>query len=285
MAPAARQRPAVAAPVPQPADKPLSSAWAAALGATTTMQNGEKPGEPARRAPRRPVKVQPDRPPRALFCLGLKNPLRQACIRIVEWKPFETLILLTIFANCAALAVYTPYPNGDSNNTNSILERIEYIFLVIFTTECVMRIIAYGFVLHPGAYLRNVWNILDFSIVVIGIVSTALSSLIEEGFDVKALRAFRVLRPLRLVSGVPSLQVVLNSILRAMVPLLHIALLVIFVIIIYAIIGLELFKGKLHQTCFHNVTGKEARNVLFEMKHAVCSSTRWWAYGGSSSTR
>ncbi|XP_037069843.1 muscle calcium channel subunit alpha-1-like isoform X3 [Pollicipes pollicipes] len=220
------------------------------------MQNGEKPGEPARRAPRRPVKVQPDRPPRALFCLGLKNPLRQACIRIVEWKPFETLILLTIFANCAALAVYTPYPNGDSNNTNSILERIEYIFLVIFTTECVMRIIAYGFVLHPGAYLRNVWNILDFSIVVIGIVSTALSSLIEEGFDVKALRAFRVLRPLRLVSGVPSLQVVLNSILRAMVPLLHIALLVIFVIIIYAIIGLELFKGKLHQTCFHNVTGE-----------------------------
>ena len=35
--------------------------------------------------------------------------------------PFEHLILLTIFANCAALAVYTPYPNGDSNNTNSIL--------------------------------------------------------------------------------------------------------------------------------------------------------------------
>lgn len=48
---------------------------------------------------------------------------------------------------------------------------------------------------------------------------------------------------------------VLNSILRAMVPLLHIALLVLFVIIIYAIIGLELFSGKLHQTCFNNFTG------------------------------
>lgn len=81
-------------------------------------------------------------------------------------------------------------------------------------------------------------------------VSTALTSIMKEGFDVKALRAFRVLRPLRLVSGVPSLQVVLNSILRAMIPLLHIALLVIFVIIIYAIIGLELFSGKLHKTCF-----------------------------------
>ncbi len=52
------------------------------------------------------------------------------------------------------------------------------------------------------------------------------------------------------------LQVVLNAILRAMVPLLHIALLVIFVIIIYAIIGLELFSGSMHQTCFKNGTSK-----------------------------
>ena len=31
------------------------------------------------------------------------------------------MILLTIFANCVALAVYTPYPNGDSNITNAYL--------------------------------------------------------------------------------------------------------------------------------------------------------------------
>jgi len=31
-----------------------------------------------------------------------------------------------------------------------------------------MKIIAYGFVAHPGAYLRNGWNLLDFTIVVIG---------------------------------------------------------------------------------------------------------------------
>ena len=39
-----------------------------------------------------------------------------------------------------------------------------------------------------------------------------------------------------------------------MVPLLHIALLVIFVVIIYAIVGLELFSGYLHKTCFDNYT-------------------------------
>ncbi|XP_038219335.1 muscle calcium channel subunit alpha-1-like [Zerene cesonia] len=209
-----------------------------------------------RKPPRRGLKVQPERPKRALFCLTLKNPLRKLCIDIVEWKPFEWMILTTIFANCIALAVYTPYPSGDSNYTNWVLEKIEYIFLVIFTGECVMKIIAYGFVMHPGSYLRNGWNLLDFTIVVIGMVSTVLSSIFKDAFDVKALRAFRVLRPLRLVSGVPSLQIVLNSILKAMVPLLHIALLVIFVIIIYAIIGLELFSGKMHKSCYSSTSGE-----------------------------
>lgn len=61
------------------------------------------------------------RPPRALLCLTLKNPIRRACISIVEWKPFEIIILLTIFANCVALAIYIPFPEDDSNATNSNL--------------------------------------------------------------------------------------------------------------------------------------------------------------------
>ncbi|XP_026333679.1 muscle calcium channel subunit alpha-1-like, partial [Hyposmocoma kahamanoa] len=148
-------------------------------------------------------KPMPERPKRSLFCLGLKNPLRVLCYDIVEWKPFEYMILTTIFANCIALAVFTPYPSSDTNYTNQILEKIEWIFMAIFTAECVMKIIAYGFLLHPGAYLRNTWNSLDFTIVTIGIVSQGLQFVVNDSFDVKALRAFRVLRPLRLVSGVP----------------------------------------------------------------------------------
>ncbi|XP_074861933.1 voltage-dependent L-type calcium channel subunit alpha-1C isoform X7 [Carettochelys insculpta] len=206
------------------------------------------------------------RPPRALLCLTLKNPIRRACISIVEWKPFEIIILLTIFANCVALAIYIPFPEDDSNATNSNLERVEYLFLIIFTVEAFLKIIAYGLLFHPNAYLRNGWNLLDFIIVVVGLFSAILEQATKAdgtnsiggkgaGFDVKALRAFRVLRPLRLVSGVPSLQVVLNSIIKAMVPLLHIALLVLFVIIIYAIIGLELFMGKMHKTCYSTTSG------------------------------
>uniref|UniRef100_H3CQ59 Voltage-dependent L-type calcium channel subunit alpha-1C n=1 Tax=Tetraodon nigroviridis TaxID=99883 RepID=H3CQ59_TETNG len=141
-------------------------------------------------------------------------------------------------------------------------EQVEYLFLIIFTVEAFLKVIAYGLLFHPNAYLRNGWNLLDFIIVVVGGIIGGKAA----GFDVKALRAFRVLRPLRLVSGVPSLQVVLNSIIKAMVPLLHIALLVLFVIIIYAIIGLELFMGKMHKTCFHSHL-----EILAEEQPAPCA--------------
>ncbi|KAG1949961.1 voltage-dependent L-type calcium channel subunit alpha-1D [Pimephales promelas] len=187
-----------------------------------------------------------------------------------------------------ALAVYIPFPEDDSNSTNHDLETVEYAFLIIFTIETFLKIIAYGLVMHQNAYVRNGWNMLDFVIVVIGLFSVVLELLTKDGekeivgthppvhghggkpggFDVKALRAFRVLRPLRLVSGVPSLQVVLNSIIKAMVPLLHIALLVLFVIIIYAIIGLELFIGKMHATCYYQGTD------IIEDEPAPCAINR-----------
>ncbi|XP_073675197.1 voltage-dependent L-type calcium channel subunit alpha-1D [Garra rufa] len=169
-----------------------------------------------------------------------------AALALVEWKypfapicPFDIFILLAIFANCVALGVSKPFPEDDSNATNHNLEQVEYVFLVIFTIETFTKILAYGLVMHPSAYIRSGWNLLDFVIVIVGLFSV-IAEMGEHkpgeahhaagkpgGLDVKALRAFRVLRPLRLVSGVPSLQIVLNSIMKAMVPLLHIGLLVI----------------------------------------------------------
>ncbi|XP_044025254.1 calcium channel, voltage-dependent, L type, alpha 1D subunit, a isoform X5 [Siniperca chuatsi] len=285
--PASTPAPA-AAPAPAPAAPPAPPALPAP--ASTTIPAGalaQKKRQQYAKSKKQGSNAN-SRPPRALFCLNLNNPIRRACISLVEWKPFDIFILIAIFANCMALAVYVPFPEDDSNSTNHDLETVEYAFLIIFTIETFLKIIAYGLVMHQNAYVRNGWNMLDFVIVVIGLFSVVLELLTKEektegegesshpsmhghggkpgGFDVKALRAFRVLRPLRLVSGVPSLQVVLNSIIKAMVPLLHIALLVLFVIIIYAIIGLELFIGKMHATCF--IPGSEA---IAEEEPAPCA--------------
>lgn len=47
--------------------------------------------------------------------------------------------------------------------------------------------------------------------------------------------------------------------MKAMVPLLQIGLLLFFAILMFAIIGLEFYSGKLHKRCvaFSNITGKE----------------------------
>lgn len=47
-------------------------------------------------------------------------------------------------------------------------EQVEYVFLVIFTIETFTKILAYGLVMHPSAYIRSGWNLLDFIIVIVG---------------------------------------------------------------------------------------------------------------------
>lgn len=77
------------------------------------------------------AKPPPDRAPTSIFCFSLKNPIRKKCLQIVEWKPFEFLILLTIMGNCVALAVYTPFPAEDTNEMNLILVSNKFLVLNI----------------------------------------------------------------------------------------------------------------------------------------------------------
>ncbi|XP_034248827.1 voltage-dependent calcium channel type A subunit alpha-1 isoform X6 [Thrips palmi] len=187
--------------------------------------------------------------PSSLFLFNEGNPIRKYTRFIIEWPPFEYAVLLTIIANCVVLALEEHLPEGDKTILAQRLEKTEPYFLGIFCVEASLKILALGFVLHRGSYLRNIWNIMDFFVVVTGFV-TILSSTANPGIDLKTLRAIRVLRPLKLVSGIPSLQVVLKSIIKAMAPLLQIGLLVLFAIVIFAIIGLEFYSGALHKTCY-----------------------------------
>ncbi|XP_049884603.1 voltage-dependent calcium channel type A subunit alpha-1 isoform X8 [Pectinophora gossypiella] len=192
---------------------------------------------------------QPATPgPSSLFILSDENPIRKYTKFIIEWPPFEYAVLLTIIANCVVLALEEHLPNGDKTILAQNLEATEAYFLGIFCVEASLKILALGFVLHRGSYLRNIWNIMDFFVVVTGIITQL--PVAPADVDFRTLRAIRVLRPLKLVSGVPSLQVVLKSIIKAMAPLLQIGLLVLFAIVIFAIIGLEFYSGALHKTCY-----------------------------------
>merc|ERR1712061_120128 len=158
---------------------------------------------------RKPRKEEKKEGPTSLFILTESNPIRRLTCFLIEWPPFEYTVLLTIIANCVVLAIERPQPNGDKTELAKQLESTESYFLGIFTVETSLKILAQGFVLHPGSYLRNMWKIMDFIVVVTGYItilsenseeaSTGQTSLDEEdeasGVDLRTLRAIRVLRP------------------------------------------------------------------------------------------
>ncbi len=82
-------------------------------------------------------------------------------------------------------------------------ESTETYFLCIFCIESSLKIVALGFALHKNSYIRSIWNIMDFTVVLTGFL-TIFISVDSSSFDLRTLRAVRVLRPLKLVSGVPS---------------------------------------------------------------------------------
>uniref|UniRef100_A0A8C3TF97 Ion transport domain-containing protein n=1 Tax=Chelydra serpentina TaxID=8475 RepID=A0A8C3TF97_CHESE len=189
---------------------------------------------------------------RSLFLFSEDNVVRKYAKKITEWPyPFSTII-----ANCIVLALEQHLPDEDKTPMSERLDDTEPYFIGIFCFEAGIKIIALGFAFHKGSYLRNGWNVMDFVVVLTGILAKVGSD-----FDLRTLRAVRVLRPLKLVSGIPSLQVVLKSIMKAMIPLLQIGLLLFFAILIFAIIGLEFYMGKFHTTCFDSVTGRSSARI------------------------
>ena len=56
-----------------------------------------------------------------------------------------------------------------ATNQNSLYTfAFRYIFLVIYTLESCIKIIAKGFILNSYTYLRNPWNWLDFTVILSG---------------------------------------------------------------------------------------------------------------------
>lgn len=103
--------------------------------------------------------------PTSLFLFAEDHPLRRLMRFIIEWPPFEHVILMTIIANCLVMASEQHLPRGDRTTTAVKLDATEPIFLTIFCVEASCKIIALGLIFHKNSYLRNVWNIMDFFVI------------------------------------------------------------------------------------------------------------------------
>lgn len=116
-----------------------------------------------------------------------------------------------------------------------------------------------GFIFNKGSYLRDAWNILDFIIIGSGYVSMVFSS--QGGVNLSVLRSFRVIRPLRTISSIQGLRVIVSALINSMHLLVDTVLVLLFFFLIFAIAGVQLFSGQFKMRCINTETGVWDRNI------------------------
>jgi hypothetical protein len=141
--------------------------------------------------------------------------------------------------NCCFLALDKEV---DSITENS--ETIDFVFLLIYTMEMILKIIAMGFFMRAHSYLRDSWNILDFMVVMLG----WLSSIIKSG-DISAIKVIRILRPLRTINQIPNMSSLVSTILNSLPIMFDVMVLFFFMLIMFGTIATQLLGGHLDKRC------------------------------------
>jgi voltage-gated sodium channel len=150
----------------------------------------------------------------------------RACGRAVGALWFQVAVVVAILANALLLGLETY--DGIEDRYAGALNALNDAFLLLFTVEILIRILAYG--RRPWAYFRSGWNVFDF--VVVGL---AYLPFVRE--SVTLLRLARALRVARLITVLPELRVVIGGLVRSVAPLMSVALLTFFLLYMYGMVG------------------------------------------------
>ncbi|NXU53979.1 SCN8A protein, partial [Turnix velox] len=148
---------------------------------------------------------------------------------------FSMIIMCTILTNCVFMTFSNP-PEWSKN--------VEYTFTGIYTFESLVKIIARGFCIDGFTFLRDPWNWLDFSVIMMAYIT----EFVNLG-NVSALRTFRVLRALKTISVIPGLKTIVGALIQSVKKLSDVMILTVFCLSVFALIGLQLFMGNLRNKC------------------------------------
>lgn len=177
---------------------------------------------------------------KAFYVLPGDNPLRRFMGWLVLQPPFDAFILFLIAVSCVLLALDSP---NASEGLKSVLADLDVVMTILFTLELVFKWIAFGVMLHPGAYLTDSWNWLDFVIVIASLVDLALGGTAS---FVKVIRFFRALRPLRAVKRLEGLRVVVNAVLKSVPYCFNVAMLLVLFFFLFGVLGVNFFGGRFY---------------------------------------
>ncbi|XP_029879064.1 sodium channel protein type 4 subunit alpha isoform X1 [Aquila chrysaetos chrysaetos] len=155
----------------------------------------------------------------------------------VTKQVFDITIMILICLNMVTMMVET---DDQSELKTSVLYKINLVFIVIFTGECVLKMFALRYY-----YFTIGWNIFDFVVVILSILGIVLSDIIEKYFVsptlFRVIRLARIGRVLRLIRGAKGIRTLLFALMMSLPALFNIGLLLFLVMFIYSIFGMSNF--------------------------------------------
>jgi len=184
---------------------------------------------------------------RALALFSWSNPIRRMCAQLISHWLFESTIIALICISTVMMLFDMPHLQKD-HLMRQFIAGCNLFFAVVFLIEMLMKWIVHGLFINKtpttkfelaDAYFKSPWNRLDFFIVVVSLIA-----LTDQDW-VKPLKAFRALRPLRLVSRYENLKITVATLFEsipAMASLITVAMLF---FVVFGILGLELYSGRL----------------------------------------
>lgn len=205
---------------------------------------------------------------KTFWVLSQKNPIRRLSQQLVRpangdrifgapYSPvahslFELLLLLAVIGGIVVEGIATPVYRRNfylqhGYVRGSWFDIAETTFGLILFLEFLVKIIADGFLFTPNAYVRSIWNVLDFFILV-GLLVNLVTGLIFVGGLSRLTRSLKALRALRLITLIDKMRSTFQSlILSGAIRIMDAALLAILYMIPYAVWGLNIFHGLLNE--------------------------------------
>lgn len=200
---------------------------------------------------------------KSLFIFSRTNRFRVFLFRLAENQYFDFFIIFIIIFNSIVLAFALSL---DLITTGfDFMDVIEYIFVVIYTLESLIKIIAYGFFRGEKSFLKDTWNKLDFLVMINGLIC------LYPGMGrYKELKIFRTFRPLRSISFLPGLRHLVNTVVLSMRQFFHLFLLLSFFYILYGVLGVSLWSGLLSYRCRETSTPFKGGYNIYDSIPKIC---------------
>lgn len=224
--------------------------------------------------------IEIDETSRSLFIFGHDNGFRLFLKRVVENPYFEGFIYHMIALNSLLLALDTPSLKDEYQKQT--LKTLLFAISIIFIVEMAIKIIVMGFYFVDKAYLKDSFNILDFTIVFFSILTMIMESF-EGDLDISFIRGFRALRalrPLRVVSKNEGIKTVVNSLLLSIPSLLNVLLIIILFLLVFGILGVQLFKGGIANCNNTDPSIKNRSDCEQEQYYLVKKLDKWDEWNG-----